>query len=252
MPAQPGPALAVALIVILAMAITASFIGRLRLERRFATAALRAVVQLAVVSTVIAAVLVHIAWSALFALAMLGVAVGTASGRIGARRAWPWVAVAIASGVVPVLAVIFASGAVPLTGAGLVPMAGIIIGGAMTATSLAGRRAFAALRDEHGTYEAALSIGLPRAEAVTEVVERHLPEALVPGLDQTRTVGLVTLPGAFVGVLLGGGTPLQAGAAQILVLVGLLATQSITVVVAHRLIRSARLLPADLKERLVA
>jgi putative ABC transport system permease protein len=250
-PAQPGPSLAIALIVILAMAITASFVGRLRLERRFATAALRAVIQLAVVSTVIAAVLVHIAWSALFALVMMGVAVATASGRIGARRAWPWVAVAIASGVIPVLIVIFASGAVPLTGAGLVPMAGIIIGGAMTATSLAGRRAFAALRDEHGTYEAALSIGLPRASAVTEVVERHLPEALVPGLDQTRTVGLVTLPGAFVGVLLGGGTPLQAGAAQILVLVGLLATQSITVVVAYRLIRSARLLPADLKDRLV-
>jgi putative ABC transport system permease protein len=250
-PAQPGPALAVALIVILAMAITASFVGRLRLERRFATAALRAVIQLTVVSAVIAAVLVHVVWSALFALVMMSVAVGTASGRIGARRAWPWVAVAIASGVVPVLVVIFASGAVPLTGAGLVPMAGIIIGGAMTATSLAGRRAFAALRDEHGTYEAALSIGLPRASAVTEVVERHLPEALVPGLDQTRTVGLVTLPGAFVGVLLGGGTPLQAGAAQVLVLVGLLATQSITVVVAYRLIRSARLLPADLKERLV-
>ena len=70
-------------------------------------------------------------------------------------------------------------------------------------------------------------------------------QPLVPGLDQTRTVGLVTLPGAFVGVLLGGGTPLQAGAAQVLVLVGLLAAQTITVVVAHRLIRSARLLPDD-------
>jgi len=31
--------------------------------------------------------------------------------------------------------------------------------------------------------------------------------ALVPGLDQTRTVGLVTLPGAFVGVLLAGASP---------------------------------------------
>jgi putative ABC transport system permease protein len=70
-------------------------------------------------------------------------------------------------------------------------------------------------------------------------------------MDQTRTVGLVTLPGAFVGVLLGGGSPVQAGAAQIIVLVGLLATQSITVVVAGLLIRSARLLPADLKERLI-
>jgi putative ABC transport system permease protein len=60
----------------------------------------------------------------------------------------------------------------------------------------------------------------------------------------------VTLPGAFVGVLLGGGTPIQAGAAQLLVLVGLLATQTITVVVASRLVRSGLLLPTELRERL--
>jgi putative ABC transport system permease protein len=252
MPQQPGLALAVALVVLLALALAASSIGRLRVERNVATAAGRAVVQLALVSVVIAAVLSHLLWSAAFALFMLTIAVFTSAGRIGARRAWPWVAVAVAAGVLPVLTVIFSSGAIPLNGPSLVPMAGIIIGGAMTACSLAGRRAFAALRDEHGCYEAALSVGLPRPSAISEVIERHLPEALVPGLDQTRTVGLVTLPGAFVGVLLGGGTPLQAGAAQILVLIGLLATQTITVIVAHSLIRAARLLPPDLKDRLIA
>lgn len=251
MPTQPGFPLAIALVVLLLVALAASFVGRLRVERNLATAAGRAVVQLALVSLIITAVLSHIIWSAVFAAFMLGVAVFTSASRIGARRAWPWVAVAVASGVLPVLAVIFTSGAVPLNGPSLVPMAGIIIGGGMTASSLTGRRVFAALRDEHGLYEAALSVGLPRASAITEVVERQLPEALVPGLDQTRTVGLVTLPGAFVGVLLGGGTPLQAGAAQLIVLVGLLATQTITVVTAHALIRSARLLPADLKESLV-
>jgi putative ABC transport system permease protein len=51
-------------------------------------------------------------------------------------------------------------------------------------------------------------------------------------------------------VLLGGGTPVQAGAAQLLVLIGLLATQTITVVVAARLVRSGRLLPMELRERL--
>ena len=40
----------------------------------------------------------------------------------------------------------------------------------------------------------------------------------MPGIDQNRTVGLVTLPGAFVGVLIGSGDPVQAGAAQVLVL----------------------------------
>lgn len=241
-----------ALVVLALLAVAASFAGRLRMERNLATASVRAVLQLALVSLVITAVLSHLAWSAVFAAFMFGVAVATSARRIGAPKAWPWVAVAVGAGVLPVVTVIFASGAVPLNGPSLVPMAGIIIGGGMTACSLSGRRAFAALRDEHGLYEAGLSVGLPRPSAITEVIERRLPEALVPGLDQTRTVGLVTLPGAFVGVLLGGGTPLQAGAAQIIVLIGLLATQTITVAVAHALIRSARLLPADLKERLIA
>lgn len=251
MPAQPGAPLLVALVVLVLLAVGASTVGGLRTGRSIATAALRAVVQLGLVALVITAVLSHLAWSALFALAMFAVATATSARRVEAPRCWPWVALALAAGVVPVLAVVFASGAVPWDGASLVPVAGIIIGGTMSAHSLAGRRAFAALRDEIGTYEAGLSIGLRRPQAISEVVERRLPEALVPGLDQTRTVGLVTLPGAFVGVLLGGGTPLQAGAAQLLVLVGLLAAQTVTVVVAHQLVRAARLLPPDLAERLV-
>ena len=249
---QPGPALLVALVFLVLMAVAASRIGGLQVGRPVATAALRAVLQLALVALVITAVLSHLGWSLVFAAVMLSIAVGTSARRIGAPRAWPWVAVAIASGVLPVLAVVFLTGTVPWNGASLVPIAGIVIGGAMSAHSLLGRRVFAALREELGNYEAALSVGLPRPMAITEVIGRRLPEALVPGLDQTRTVGLVTLPGAFVGVLLGGGTPVQAGAAQVVVLVGLLAAQTITVVVAHQLVRASLLLPEDLRLRLVA
>lgn len=250
MPQQPGIALGIALVVLLAIALLASVVGRLQMERPLAAAAARAVVQLAVVSLLIAAVLSHIVASLAFALVMFSIAVLTCSRRIAAPKAWPWVGIAVGAGCVPVLAVIFVSRAVPWNGPSLVPMAGIIIGGAMTACSLNGRRAFTALRDEHGLYEAGLSIGLDRATAISEVTARHRREALVPGLDQTRTVGLVTLPGAFVGVLLGGGTPLQAGAAQIVVLVGLLAAQTVTVVVADSLICEARLLPQDLRASL--
>jgi putative ABC transport system permease protein len=250
MPTQPGPALAVALAVLLLIAVAASFVGGLRRGRQIATAAVRATVQLTLVALIIAAVLGDLAWSLLFCVVMLIVAMATSARRIDAARAWVWVLLAISAGVVPTLGVIFASGAVPFTGVSLVPVAGIVIGGAMTASSLTGRRVFTSLRDEWGTLEAGLSIGLTRAEAIDEVIGRHLPEALVPGLDQTRTVGLVTLPGAFVGVLLGGGSPTQAGAAQLMVLIGLLAAQTLTVVVASRLIRSGRLLPEDLHQRL--
>ena len=247
MPAQPGLAVAVALVVLVAVAVAASAVGRLRRERQIAVAAVRAVVQLALVSLVIAVVLRSLAWSMVFTAVMFSIAVATTVRRVEAPRAWPWSALAMAAGVLPVLAVIFASGSVPFNGPSLVPFAGIVIGGVMNAHSLAGRRVFGALREQHEIYEAGLALGMYPRDAIDVVAQRLAPEALVPGMDQTRTVGLVTLPGAFVGVLLGGGTPTQAGAAQVLVLVGLMAAQTITVTVAYRLMRSTRLLPADLR-----
>jgi putative ABC transport system permease protein len=240
--------LVVALAILCGLAVVVAALARLGTARADALAVVRAVGQLALVSLVLTAVLGRVVWSLAFAVVMLGVAVGTSARRVGAARAWPWVLVSVGSGVLPVLLVVFASGAVPWNGAAIVPMAGIIIGGAMTASSLNGRRCFAALREERDTYEGALALGLAVPVAIRLVIGRHRAESLVPGLDQTRTVGLVTLPGAFVGVLLGGGSPAQAGAAQVLVLVGLLAAQTLVVVVQSLLIERGRLVPADLRQ----
>ena len=92
-----------------------------------------------------------------------------------------------------------------------------------------------------GEYEAALSLGFTGRDAALEICRPASAHALVPALDQTRTVGLVTLPGSFVGVLLGGATPIEAGAAQVLVLLGLLAAQSVAVVVTSELVARGRL-----------
>ena len=239
--------LVVALGVLTALAVVVSGVTRLGTARADAVAVARAIAQLALVSLVLTAVLGRVAWSLAFAVVMLAVAVATSARRTGAGRAWPWVLVAVVSGALPVLVVIFASGAVPWQGAAIVPMAGIVIGGCMTASSLNGRRCFTALREERETYEGALALGLRVPVAVRLVIDRRRAEALVPGLDQTRTVGLVTLPGAFVGVLLGGGSPAQAGAAQVLVLVGLLAAQTVVVVVQSLLIERGLLVPEDLR-----
>ena len=68
-------------------------------------------------------------------------------------------------------------------------------------------------------------------------------EALVPALDQTRTVGLVTLPGAFVGALLGGASAGRAARFQIVVLVGLLCAEAITATVLAWLLGAPETLP---------
>ena len=232
-----GWRLAVVLIVLTALAAVAGRLSGLGQDRPVVLAAVRATVQLAAVSAVLLVVVRSLALSAVFVVLMLSVATVTAAGRVTGRtlrspgrtaRMLP-TALSIVVGAAPVIALVLASGAVPLRGTAVIPISGILIGGAMTATSLAGRRLREELHARRGELEAALALGLPARDAVLLVGDQVAATALVPGLDQTRTVGLVTLPGAFVGVLLGGGSPVQAGAAQLLVLVGLLAVQVLAV-----------------------
>jgi putative ABC transport system permease protein len=247
---QPDLRLAVVLVLLVALAMTASYVGRLGVERNHLTAATRAVVQLAVVSLVITVALRSVWWSLAFVGLMFLVAAVTSQGRLGVpRTSLPWVMLAVAAGALPVLVLVLSSGVVPFNGPGLLPIAGIVIGNTMTAATLTGRRAFDEIHGQFGSYEAALALGLESRAAAYEVVQPTAKEALTPGLDQTRTVGLVTLPGAYIGVLLGGGTALEAGAAQVLVLLGLMAGQALTAAVLLRLVAGARLVRADLAGR---
>jgi putative ABC transport system permease protein len=231
-----GWGLAGALVILMGLSVAANAAGSLGLTRNVATAAVRAVLQLAAVSGIIVGVVRSLWLSAGFVLVMFTVAALTSAQRMTSERSGLLTAVPIAAGTVPVLAVVIGTGAVPLTGIALVPVSGIVIGGAMTAASVAGRRALDELRSRHGEYEAGLSLGLRERDAALEVARPSAAQALVPPLDQTRTVGLVTLPGAFVGVLIGSGDPVQAGAAQLLVLIGLLAAESVAVVITVELV----------------
>ncbi len=230
-----------AVVALTAIAALAARVGGTGTARMSVWAAVRAVVQLAVVAGVIVFVVRHWWATAAFVVLMLAAATVTSARRMTRRRRGLLAGVAILAGTAPVLAVVLATGAVPLTGVAVVPVAGIVIGGAMTATSLAGRRALAQLTDRHGEYEAALALGLLPRDAAVLVIRSAAHDALVPALDQTRTVGLVTLPGAFVGVLLGSGDPVRAAVAQILVLVGLLAAETVAALVTVELVARQRI-----------
>lgn len=240
---QIGWPLAVVLVVLAVLAACVTWLGGLGSTQQPLVAAARAVVQLLAVSTVIGVVLGSMVWTALFLIVMVVVAAGTSARRItgSVRSGGWWAVVAIAAGVVPTVAIVIASSVVPFEPIAVLPTAGILIGGAMTATTLAARRMGDELDSHHGAYEAGLSLGLGRRESALLVGRQAASLALIPGLDQTRTVGLVTLPGAFVGVLLAGASPWQGGAAQVLVLVGLLLTQSIAVAVTVELVATGRL-----------
>ncbi len=233
--------LGVVLAVLLAAAVAVAALARLDHARAIALAGLRAALQLAAVSYLIGWVVRSVPWLLCFLVLMFAVAVRTAGRRLTRNRTWWWAALPLAAGVVPVVGALVLSGLVPPRGITLIPVAGILIGGALTATVLGGRRALDELRTRRGEVEAGLALGLLDREARLEVARPAASDALLPGLDQTRTVGLVTLPGAFVGMLLGGASPVQAGAVQLFVLVALLAVQAAAVAVVLELVARGRL-----------
>jgi putative ABC transport system permease protein len=236
-----GTGFAVVLVVLALAGALVACSARLGHARAVVTASIRAVLQLGAVSLLIAAVLRSWWATAAFIVLMVLVAAATSARRITTLRLGRLAVLPIAAGALPVGALVVAGGTVPRTEVAVLPIAGILIGGAMTATSLAGRRALDELRQRHGEYEAALALGFLPRDAALEVCRPPAGAALVPALDQTRTVGLVTLPGAFVGVLLGGGTAVEAGATQLLVLVALLAVEAIAVALTVELVARGRL-----------
>lgn len=215
------------------------------------TAAARCVVQLAAVSLVIGWVLRSMWLTGLFITLMVLIAAGTSARRVTGRvgRGSVWMVLPIALGVAPPIGLALASGVVPAEPIAVLPTCGILIGGAMTAATLAGRRVLDELETHRGSYDAALALGFSRRQSVGIVARGPASLALVPGQDQTRTVGLVTLPGAFVGVLLAGASPAEAGAAQAFILIALLAVQAVAAAVTIELVaathvRGAVALPA--------
>ncbi|MFA9444609.1 ABC transporter permease [Egicoccus sp. AB-alg6-2] len=238
-------------LVLVAVAIAISARWRLGISRELAVAAVRALLQLLAVALVIQAIFEHLGAASVFVLGMLGIAAWTASRRMSSvprALAVSLASIGAAAGVT--LTVLFAVGAFPLTPRYVIPTAGIIIGGAMSCVSLVGIRLADDLADKRGDIEARLALGVSVAEAVRPWARRSVVTSLVPALDQTKNVGLVSLPGAFVGMLLGGASPMEAAQVQLTVLLALLGTEALAAVIAAAYITGLVTLPGERLRRL--
>ncbi|WP_336249759.1 ABC transporter permease [Stomatohabitans albus] len=181
-------------------------------------AILRATVQLALLSVVLSGVLTHVPLT----LAFLGVMVGVASLTIRQRLQLSFQSLPVIAGVVIIavavpMLLVFGTHALPLEGRYLLSIGGILIGHSMIASTLMGREVSQALTQHVQDVEGWLALGAPMRLATRSVMRRAGSTAVIAGTDQTRNIGVVTLPGAFVGAVFGGASVLEAGRFQLLV-----------------------------------
>lgn len=235
--------------VAILVAITVAVLWGFRAPHHFAPALaiLRGAVQLAAISLVLGGVITSPIWVAAALLIMFSVAAITATRRI--RWSWPrfaLVGAAMATGILLTLAIVFATGAIDFTARYALAIGGIVIGNSMTIATLAGRRITETVIDHWDEVEGWLALGATPRESTLALAREAVYSALIPSTDQTKTTGLVTLPGAFVGAIFGGVSPLEAGQFQIIVLASIMATGAITAVIIIRTLAPARVRPTAL------
>lgn len=208
------------------------------------TAMLRAGLQLSVVAVLLRGVL-SVGWTVVaFVVLMLTTASLTSASRLkslwhGRTSACAGVLTGALVGVGAVLTLRL----VPLEPRQVVAVAGILIGNAMTAATLSGRNFLRESTNRRDEVEAWLSLGATPIQAHAEIARQAVRESLLPTLDQTRSTGMVTLPGAFVGAVFAGASPRVAAQFQLVVLAGIALTMLVTGLVTVYLLSRTPYLP---------
>ncbi|HWK25178.1 MAG TPA: ABC transporter permease [Solirubrobacter sp.] len=219
---------------------------QLGLSREIVIAAVRAIVQLTAVGALIALVFEIDALALAFVAVMVVTATLTSGGRIkGVPEARRRAGAAIGAPALGAAAILIAVGAFEPTPREVIPVAGILTGGAMIATTLTGRRLLEGLHDDADAIETRLALGDRLRTALAPTVRTAIRTGVVPVIDQTRNVGLVTLPGTFVGLVLGGASPAEAARVQLTVLLTLVAVELAAATVIAELIVRTRVAPGE-------
>lgn len=150
-------------------------------------------------------------------------------------RTFPIAWLAIASGSIVTISVMLLVDIIPFTARYVIPLGGMIISNSMNASALAMARLTSDLRGNTLAIETSLALGKPWREASRGFQRDAATTGMTSTLNFMKTVGIVALPGAMTGMILGGADPLEAVLLQIIVAYMLLSATTITSIVAVEL-----------------
>ncbi|XVF76551.1 hypothetical protein PTKIN_Ptkin13bG0274800 [Pterospermum kingtungense] len=221
----------VAALAVVLMAVLLSFMQKLGLEKEMVYSIFRAFLQLSVIGFVLQFIFnqKNCGWIVLAYLFMVSVAGYTAGQRAKHVPRGKFVAgVSILAGTAVTMLVLVVLSVFPFTPRYIIPVAGMMVGNAMTVTGVTMKRLRDDIKIQLNLVETALALGATPRQATLEQVKRALIIALSPVLDNAKTVGLISLPGAMTGLIMGGASPLEAIQLQIVVMNMLIGASTIS------------------------
>ena len=222
-------------LALVAIAAAVSLWRRAGLEQDIGVAVLRSFLQLLAVGYVIQAIFDSDSLWLVGLLLVVMVAFGsaTARGRASAvPRALGPIVFALAVAAAVTLGLVLALGVFAAEPRYLVPVGGMVIGNAMTATAVALNRLADEVHDGRAQIEASLALGATSRQASQRLVTRSLRSGMIPLIDSTKTTGVVFFPGTMVGMLIAGADPIDAVRLQLVLLWVLLGSVALASLIA--------------------
>jgi len=208
------------------------------LERDIGIATVRSFVQLTLVGYAIKLIFeADTIWLVLVLLAVM-VFFGAITARSRAKKvpeAFKPLLISLALAGGTTLGLVVALGIFEPTPRYLVPVGGMVIGNAMTASAVALNRLGDEMAEARARVEATLALGATASEAAMPIVRRALRSGMITLIDSTKTTGLIFFPGTMVGMLLAGASPTDAVRLQLILLYVLLGSVSISALTATAL-----------------
>lgn len=167
----------------------------------------------------------HPAFTALFILAMISFSINRVFQTQPSLNARFQMAVALALSFSGLAVLIFFVGAV--LGQNLfnprytIPLAGMIIGNAMTGVTLGLRTFMETIRTERRKIDTLVNLGIDFKNILRPIVNKSLESALMPTLNSMLGMGIIFLPGMMTGQILSGTLPVTAIMYQIAIMIAI-------------------------------
>jgi len=232
---QANPVSVILSFALVLITIGISYKEKLQLEKEIIISVIRMIIQLVIVGLILGAVFdVDNIW---LTLAMAGIiifnaAVNAAQRGRGLDHAFRNSFAAIFVSTAVTLAILILSGSLEVMPSQVIPITGMVVGGAMRAIGLAYSNMLQLFKDQEQAVLERLALGATPYQASKNILRITIKNGLQPTIDNIKTMGLVTLPGMMSGLMFAGVDPSLAIIYQIVVMFMIIAATAISTYIA--------------------
>ncbi|EHK9001377.1 ABC transporter permease [Vibrio vulnificus] len=113
----------------------------------------------------------------------------------------------------------------------MIPLAGMLLGNSLSGNIVALQNLFDCYRNRKNEYEAAIALGASPRYASLLFVRQAMQKSFAPILASMAATGLVTLPGMMTGQILGGASPMVAIKYQLIIMIAIFVTLTLSVAI---------------------